>query len=141
MVLISKSSIREIKPSKFLRFTVARGNIPSSHVQKEREKEQERELKRKKSQNKEGEHVRKKGSVHTWGLIYKTVCKIHTKSAHAHNSQKCQVPKSLLVYKTVRMHKSRQCCLYKSQSTWKCAYYGCTILEKTDIALFFISVL
>lgn len=89
MGLISKSSIREIKPSKFLRFTVARGNnIPSSPVQKEREKEQERKLKRKKSQNKEGEHVRKKGSVHTWGLIYKTVCKIHTKSAHAHNSQK-----------------------------------------------------
>lgn len=91
IVLISKRSIKEIKTWKFLRFTVARGNnIPSSYSHSETKRESKRKLKRKKSQKKESEHVRKKGSAHMWGLIYKTVCKILTNSTHASKSAKKQ---------------------------------------------------
>lgn len=58
----------------------------------------------------------------TWGLIYKTMRRIFTKSLRAPKSQKWRTPKNIPIYKTVRTHTCKQCSLYKSQITRRCAY-------------------
>lgn len=41
-------------------------------------------------------HIVELANTHmlSWGLIYKTVCKIHTQSLHVHKRQKSKIPKN-----------------------------------------------
>lgn len=66
--------------------------------------------------------IRFPSTVNTRGLIYKTMRRIFTKSLRAPKSQKWRTPKNIPIYKTVRTHTCKQCSLYKSQITRRCAY-------------------
>ena len=57
----------------------------------------------------------------TWGLIYKTVHGIATKSVRTPKSQVLRAPKNIPIYKTLRTHTCTQSLLYKSHTDYNCA--------------------